>query len=199
MRGKSIWNIWTRIKWEAKLTNLNWPPSMDLNLHWPALANISTIGNEPSSHLHRIENHVNSTLSDTWPDSTPMFAFQNRLLLDVARNTKWNLLLVFNRRTFSKISFFQIGCPLKQLSIIWYWCCKMSHFKNFTNKILYLFFNTFGNQIITFNLETWHWNINVFSVLNSSIWFEQFVLNWFTYSVSKLKIPLKFETRFSLK
>ena len=31
MRGKSIWNIWTRIKWEAKLTNLNWPPSMDLN------------------------------------------------------------------------------------------------------------------------------------------------------------------------
>ena len=72
MRGKSIWNIWTRIKWEAKLTNLNWPPSMDLNLHWPALANISTIGNEPSSTLHRIENHVNSTLSDTWPDSTRM-------------------------------------------------------------------------------------------------------------------------------
>ena len=31
MRGKYIWNIWTRIKWEAKLTNLNWPPSMDLN------------------------------------------------------------------------------------------------------------------------------------------------------------------------
>ena len=28
--GKSIWNIWTQIQWEAKLTNLNWPPLMDL-------------------------------------------------------------------------------------------------------------------------------------------------------------------------
>ena len=31
MRGKSIWNIWTRIKWEAKLANLKWTPSMGLN------------------------------------------------------------------------------------------------------------------------------------------------------------------------
>ena len=31
MRGKSIWNIWTRIKWEAKLANLKWRPSMGLN------------------------------------------------------------------------------------------------------------------------------------------------------------------------
>ena len=31
MRRKSIWNFWTRIKWEAKFTNLNWPPLTDLN------------------------------------------------------------------------------------------------------------------------------------------------------------------------
>ena len=31
MRGKSIWNIWTRIKWEAKLANLKWTPLMGLN------------------------------------------------------------------------------------------------------------------------------------------------------------------------
>ena len=34
MRGKaekSIWNIWTKIKWEAKFWNPNWPLSMGLN------------------------------------------------------------------------------------------------------------------------------------------------------------------------
>ena len=32
MRGKSIWNIWTRIKWEAKLANLKWT---SLNFNGP--------------------------------------------------------------------------------------------------------------------------------------------------------------------
>ena len=30
MRGKSIWNIWTPIKWEQKLQNLNWTLLMGL-------------------------------------------------------------------------------------------------------------------------------------------------------------------------
>ena len=29
MRAKAVWNIWTRIKWEAKLANLNWTPLME--------------------------------------------------------------------------------------------------------------------------------------------------------------------------
>ena len=32
MRGNSIWNIWTLIKWEAKLANLKGTPLMELNL-----------------------------------------------------------------------------------------------------------------------------------------------------------------------
>ena len=32
MRGKSIWNIWTRIKWDKKWANPNWTSSMGLNL-----------------------------------------------------------------------------------------------------------------------------------------------------------------------
>ena len=32
MRAKSIWNIWTRLKWEAKLANLNRTPLMEINL-----------------------------------------------------------------------------------------------------------------------------------------------------------------------
>ena len=50
MRGKSIWNIWPRIKWGTNWANLNWTSLMGLNL-WCTVSFVNYVYSHISKNI----------------------------------------------------------------------------------------------------------------------------------------------------